>query len=208
MKKQGVINKRAYSVYFDSPEAENGSILFDAIDKAKYSGELMSLSLAYLDARNQKTTVRSQIISYLNSLSYNGVTYTDGTYPVRFITAESASVVGSFSRHYVTMYSEFGYLIFNCGALQKNFEFNFDGNIINIPITNFYRKLQNKNNGGPLLVNGREQCTLNINPNFDNSFILGTNFLKSVYLYVDLDNQEISVAPVAYTTETDIQVAF
>jgi hypothetical protein len=42
---EGIINRAIYSLYLDTADAETGSILFGAIDHAKYEGDLVSLNM-------------------------------------------------------------------------------------------------------------------------------------------------------------------
>lgn len=72
LKSYGKIEKMAYSLFLNEPEAHFGSILFGAVDKNKYSGQLYTLPML-------------QAFNTLDSLG-----------PGMFVTAQSVAISDGF----------------------------------------------------------------------------------------------------------------
>lgn len=72
LQKQGLINKIAYSVYLNSSNSTTGTILFGAIDHAKYDGALstvpinsesqLSVNVTNLETKDGKVTSGSHSV--------------------------------------------------------------------------------------------------------------------------------------------------
>lgn len=193
LKKQGYISKNAYSLYLNSAEATTGSVLFGGIDKAKYSGDLVSLPVTSSNRLNLdvksfsigdvtvntgvSTTLDSgSTISYLNPdllsqfASKLGLTYQDGDSPF--------------------------YYWDNCED-AGDLKVSFDGVDITVPKSYVTSPLQyNDGSTSPA-------CALLVLPD-DRFNILGDNFLRNAYVVYDLDDMKISLAPVKYSTDEDI----
>ncbi|RCK67128.1 Candidapepsin-1 [Candida viswanathii] len=194
LKNQGIISKTAYSLYLNSPDSKSGTIIFGGIDHAKYSGELITVPL----------TTGGEFRIHLNSLTIDGATVpaalegfldSGSTY-----THLQNSVFQQVSNKYNATYGPGPdgsnvYLV-DCD-LPGSIDFNFDNSAkISVPATEFAAALYNDD--------GEKfpKCQLSLVPGDVN--ILGDNFLRSAYVVYDLDDNEISLAQVKYTNDTDI----
>ncbi|KAF3989365.1 hypothetical protein FT663_03641 [Candidozyma haemuli var. vulneris] len=205
---QGLINKNVYSLYLDSPKASTGSILFGAIDRAKYEGQLQTVPIVNIYASTRRNPIRLDITmsgltfessnqnESISSTSYpalldSGTTLT--YFPENLLERVASLLSASYSRSY-------GYYQLSCNFNTNNAHivFNFSGARIRVPVSE-------------LIINSGRQCFLGILPqsssqNSVDYAVLGGNFLRSAYVVYDLDDYTISLAQAKYTSDEDIQV--
>lgn len=192
LQKQGLINKIAYSVYLNSSNSTTGTILFGAIDHAKYDGALstvpinsesqLSVNVTNLETKDGKVTSGSHSV-----LLDTGSTFS--IFPDEWIDALGRSLNATYDDN------ESVYAI-ECDGYDENF-FGFSiGNAdFSIPI----QDLTTEKDG---------QCYLAIMSNSvigGGGILFGDDILRRIYLVYDLQDMTISVAPVAYTKDEDIE---
>ncbi|KAI5967874.1 hypothetical protein CANMA_002642 [Candida margitis] len=132
LKKQGYINKIAYSLYLNSSESTSGSRLFGDVDNAKYYGELKELSIS----------PGFDLASDFNSVTINGETISNSSevvldsgsgyiwLPGNIVDAIGKQLNGTFD-HDLNSYAV------SCSRTDK-LTFNFPQNIsITAPVSNF-----------------------------------------------------------------------
>ncbi|CAI4304821.1 CQS_1a_G0006380.mRNA.1.CDS.1 [Saccharomyces cerevisiae] len=199
LKDQGKIEKIAYSLFLNEPNAHFGSILFGAVDKSKYSGQLYTLPMleAYnnLDSLNQGMFVTAQSVAILDGKSGNK-TVSDVRFPVLFdsgttfstLPTEIADAIGkSFDGKYNSR--DQGY-IFDCSKVNDTLlSVDFGGFNISANISNF-------------VTPAKDHCLLNIVPT-DTGVVLGDAFLVDAYVVYDLESREVSIAQANFNDQVE-----
>ena len=204
LKSQGKIEKIAYSLFLNEPSARFGSILFGAVDKSEYSGQLYTLPMlqAYntLDALYSGMFVTAQSAAIIDSKSGNK-TVSEVQFPVLFDSGTSTSVLpteiaDAIGRSFDGKYSsdDEGY-IFDCSKVNNTqLSIDFGGFNISANISNFVTPLT------------KDHCVLNIMAS-DAVFVLGDDFLVDTYVVFDLESHEVSVAQASFNNEEeDIEI--
>lgn len=194
LKKQGIINKTAYSLYLSSTDASKGNVLFGAIDKAKYSGELTTLPMpdSYLSVNLQSVSYYGEDVTVNTSVVMDsGTTLTYLPQAVVQLLVEKLGGTASGSHYKIP-----------CTAnTNQTLDFQFEGVTIKVPYSDLL--LRTYYTDGTL----SNICYLGVMETIDNKFnILGDNFLRNAYLYYDLDDKTIALAQAVYTDKEDIQV--
>ncbi|WPK25414.1 hypothetical protein PUMCH_002727 [Australozyma saopauloensis] len=207
LKSMGAIKTNSYSLYMDLLESREGSLLFGAVDKAKYSGTLQLVPFIQ-SVYDYYGYLTSQIV--LSELSINGngknIVITDsllgavlesGTtfskMPAVIVESLALSIGGTYN-------SRSNIFNVDCkfGGQDYNVTFDFSGVKIQVPLSDLVMKVDDK-------------CLLTIKPEFipnmgEAVVILGDNFLRSAYVVYDLENYEIGLAQAKYTDEEDVEV--
>ncbi|CAI4035797.1 hypothetical protein SMKI_08G2600 [Saccharomyces mikatae IFO 1815] len=194
LKSHGKIEKIAYSLFLNEPKAHFGSILFGAVDKSKYSGQLYTLPMlqAYdtLDSVSPGMFVTAQSVAVLNGDSGNK-TVSKVRFPVLFdsgttyssLPTEVAHAIGkSFDGKYSS--GDQGYT-FDCSKVKDTLlSIDFGGFNISANISNFVTRT-------------KDHCLLNIEA-ADSGFVLGDAFLVDAYVVFDLESHEVSIAQASF----------
>lgn len=197
MVSEGIIHKNAYSLFLDSLDAKEGSVLFGAVDHSKYTGSLYTLPLS----NSYKSMGYSDPIQLEVTLQGFGMTAnnTNSTFTTTPLTALLDSgttltylpttLVRQVAAKYGARYdSSYGYYLLSCSDVKDTDElvFDFGGFHINSKVENF------------LIRATSNICALGLIPQSSSSLILGDNFLTAAYVVYDLDNLEISLAQANY----------
>lgn len=206
--RQGIINKNAYSLYLNSAQASTGSLLFGAVDKAKYLGQLQTVPIVNIYKGVYKNPIRLDItmsgLSFESSGQNESISSTSypalldsGTTLTYFPKSLLERVASLLSASYE---SSFGMYRLSCNFNTDNayIVFNFSGVRIRVPLSE-------------LIVTSRSYCFLGIMPqassNRGTSYaVLGGNFLRSAYVVYDLDDYTISLAQANHSNEEDIEI--
>ncbi|RCK57266.1 Candidapepsin [Candida viswanathii] len=187
LKKQGVINKNAYSLYLNSEDATTGKIIFGGVDNAKYSGSLTALPV----------TSSRELRVHLASINWDGTTVsTDAdvvldsgttiTYLAQSTADKFAEIVGATWDDDQKVYR-----LPSC-ELSGDAVFNFDQGVkITVPTSE-------------IIIQDTDTSTCYFGISRSSANILGDNFLRRAYVVYDLDDTTISLAQVKYTTSSDI----
>lgn len=191
LKKQGIISKVGYSLYLNAPRAKTGSILFGAIDHAKYQGNLitvpivgdgdLAVNLQSLLVDGKNTGIQGEAV--LDS----GTTFTILTNVAPIFEALKASYNPD-AQAYIAL----------CDQPNKVVTYNFANNAkINVPYSALLSPpLEYTNHQiSPYCQVLAEQGGLNL---------LGDSFLTSAYVVYDLEKKAISLAQVKYTTDSKL----
>ncbi|CAI5755613.1 unnamed protein product [Candida verbasci] len=190
LKKQGLIDKNAYSIYLNDPNATKGSIIFGGIDNAKVDGQLKTLPIL------SNTELRIK----LDSLSVNGqnininlpMLLDSGTTLSYFQSDVYSSIMSTLGAQYYN--SDIGYIM-QCNT-QGNLVYDFAGQKITVPYSDILLPLTYQDGSqAPFCMVGIIQSSNNI---------LGDNFLRRSIVAYDLDAKTIGVAPVQYTSASNI----
>lgn len=196
LKSQGLIKKSAYSLYLSEEDAKSGTVLFGAVDTAKFDGDLQTVKV--LDTGlGYDEPIRLQI--RLDKINVEDTTLSDAGVAA---VLDSGSTLSYFPS---TLAKRMGKLLggkysSNLGAYQikcpssssANVTFDFGGAKILVPLSE-------------LVLSYGKQCYLGILESKSSYVLLGDNFLRRAYVVYDLDDNEISLAQVKYTSDESIQ---
>lgn len=214
LKQQGKISKATYSLYLNSNDATSGSVLFGAVDKAKYSGDLVNLDLVSITDSGK--LMNSPVAFFVNVSSItdtsNSKTYLSKN-PTPALLDSGTTLLYAPKEVYKQIGHAYGWGISKLGFINKcesynnhNITFNFNDKVkINVPVKQLMYPLKHKN-GKPLKTWFRRKplCLVGVMNSESDHFIFGDNFLRSAYVHYDLDEKKVSIAQVRYTNDTDI----
>lgn len=179
LKDGGFIDKVGYSLYL-SEDADSGTILFGAVDTAKYEGELAVREL----------TIPGRTAIQVDSIVVDGHNLST---PFN-ATLDSGSALTTLPpEHYKLLESQLAE--FHGKIPDKSLKYGFGNVVIRVPYSEIYR--QDADSG---------EITLTVTPTTESFYlnILGDDFLRHAYVVFNLEDEEISLAPVNYTDETNI----
>jgi yapsin 1 len=214
LKNLGLIKQVAYSVYLNDAQADNAEILFGAIDHTKYKNDLVALpiintlkSKGYNDAIQLDVTLNS--VTLIDEKQKTQAVVGSGAAAALLDTGTTLTyvpqdVLNSILSLLDTQYSSsVGYYVMNCNdGDDLLLNFNFQSLIISIPLSSFLVPL--------VTTQGRtsEYCMVGIQSSDTDSFTLGDNFLRNVYMVADLENLEIALATADHdnTSTSNIEV--
>lgn len=202
LKQNGVVQKNAYSLYLDSPNSKDGSILFGAVDHSKYSGSLYTLPIVNTDAGQgvapREFDITVQGISINNGSSYSTVSsdqtlaLLDSGTTLMYLPTDLADEVahslgGQFS-------SSTGYYLIPKPSDNDNTKITFDfgGFHIDTSLSNYI--LQSSGS--------QDLAVLGILRTESDRAILGDVFLVNAYVVYDLEDYEVSLAQADYSSSS------
>lgn len=203
LKSYGKIEKMAYSLFLNEPEAHFGSILFGAVDKNKYSGQLYTLPMLQafntLDSLGPGMFVTAQSVAISDGFSGNK-TVSEIQFPVLFDSGTTYStlpteIADSIGKFFDGKYSsdDQGYIA-DCSKMNNTLlSIDFGGFNISANISNFVTRT-------------KDHCLLNIEAT-DSGFVLGDAFLVDAYVVYDLEDYEVSIAQASFNSQgEDIEI--
>lgn len=193
LKDQGLIDKAAYSLYLNSEDATSGSILFGGSDSSKYSGSLATLDLVNIDDEGDSTSSAVAFFVELEGIKAGSSSITKTTYPALLDSGTTliyapSSIASSIGRKYGTYSYSYGGYVTSCDATGPDFKFSFNGKTITVPFSNLL--FQNSE--------GDSECLVGVLSSGSNYYILGDAFLRSAYVYYDIDNSQVGIAQAKY----------
>ncbi|AET39316.1 pepsin-like aspartic protease Ecym_4251 [Eremothecium cymbalariae DBVPG len=199
LKRNGVIDKTAYSLYLNDLDATSGSVLFGAVDHSKYTGTLATVPLVNVNARYGFPKPIELHIT-LNGLGFSSgkkrgtisatkvpALLDSGTTLSYFPTELAAAIASNVGAVWNARLRKF---LIPCSQAKRNnidLIYNFGGVEITSPLVNYLSE-----------TNVEDVCLLGIVPTSSNDIILGDVFLTSVYTVYDLEALEVSIAQAAY----------
>ncbi|CCE79265.1 Piso0_001317 [Millerozyma farinosa CBS 7064] len=196
MKSQGLIKKSAYSLYLSEEDATSGTVLFGAVDTAKFDGDLQTVKV--LDTgMGYNEPIRLQIrldnIKVADSTVYDGgvaAVLDSGSTLSYFPTVLAQKMGKTLGGKYS---SSLGAYQIKCPSSNSaNVTFDFGGAKISVPLSE-------------LVLSYGKQCYLGILESSSSYVLLGDNFLRRAYVVYDLDDAEVSLAQVNYSSDENIQ---
>lgn len=206
MVKQGYINSAAYSLWLDDVSASTGSILFGGIDRSKYSGDLVALPLipnsGYSNDTNKVYTDFNAVVSNFTVTGLENFVTEDEASIVIFDSGTAFSYLPPAAFQFISdnlwnasMNSTSGEYNVDCSWRDEEITFNYTfgstgGPVIAVNISEYVFPQEDD----AVLDNGEPACSLGIQPNGDDSFIVGATFLRSAYVVYDMSNKEIAIA--------------
>ena len=216
MKTQGIINRRAYSLYLNEYSANTGAVIFGGIDTTKYKGELVGLPLQL-----GPQGLQSEFYVTLTSVSF-----TDSTGAVTQLTgsdfAQSALLDSGTSATlinnevYEALAQGFGAVdigngnsLVPCDFAKSNATITYqfggpDGPKVTVPISQVIGNELYDSSGYTDASGG---CDFGFGPPIDGVVILGDTFLRSAYAVFDIDNNQAAIAQAVYSVSSSSVVA-
>lgn len=192
LKNQGIIQKVAYSVYLNESDSNHGTILFGAVDLSKYTGPLMTLPVIEDDYFGNVEGLQILLSGLFFSdgkgnvqvmCNYTLDTLLDTGSTLSYLPSDTILKIASVLNG---VYMGGSYRV-DCNINSDSvLIFDFNGQQINVPISSF------------ILEDGNGYCFLGIVES-QSSYSLGDNFIRSVYMVVNLEDNEISLAQASYS---------
>ncbi|RLV96671.1 Candidapepsin-10 [Spathaspora sp. JA1] len=197
LKKKGLIDRAMYSLYFNSTKSKIGSLLFGGIDHAKYHSALKTLPAVRKNNSANVAVGVDEISMIMNGTKGVVIGDTKTTYmldtsspisrfPLRVVDILTGALGGR-------IYKETNELIVDQCPEFLEFDINFDGKIITIPGTAFMSKSIG------------EHCLIRLQVD-DTTPAFGQDFLRFMYVVVDLEEEQVSVDNWKFTPDYGIEL--
>ncbi|ODV64430.1 acid protease [Ascoidea rubescens DSM 1968] len=207
---QGFILKNVYSLYLDNSEADSGSLLFGAVDHAKYSGSLQTIplvnSIPSLSRIVRFDVTLSEISINSSSNNFDSMTITTSTRAALLDCGTTLTYVPSTVFRRIgqalggTYSSQIGGYIVECSIGNEDvyIDYNFQGVIIQVALHDVLI---------PVTSGRNSYCAIAIFDSGNDRVILGNSFLRSAYVVFNLDDNQISIAQAIHNAnDSDIEV--
>ncbi|KAK3985234.1 aspartic peptidase domain-containing protein [Cladorrhinum sp. PSN332] len=231
------IKSPAYSIWLDNPEGSSGNLLFGAIDKAKYEGDLIRISAAssYVFSRTFGVELHSingtkksgEAMPSIRSNDFPlSVTISPGdvySYLPERIADSIGSMVGA------RYSSSLGLMTIPCDAATQNpvsftFQLNSEGGpVLNVetadlvlPMEIMYSSSSSRSSpssSNTCIFGIQQWSTSSSSSSYYSSystsyFNLGSALLKRTYMVFDVANRAIALAPVKFSASSSDVVPF
>ncbi|RPA83875.1 acid protease [Ascobolus immersus RN42] len=219
MVKQGLINTRAYSLWLNDLDADQGELLFGAIDAAKFKGKLVKLPLNSRSGENSPLhfDVNLTDISYTKSQKGGSGSLFGASDAINVFLDSGTSLIYLPVPMATRMQQVAGAIvdpvysdqpIIDCRQRKSGlvYEFKFNGVTIPVPIDELIIDAVT-NTGEPAYFMNTQipLCYFGVIASAEGNNVLGDTFLRSAYVVYDLDNKLVALAPTHYNvTESDI----
>jgi Eukaryotic aspartyl protease len=213
---QGIIHRKAYSLYLNEYNATTGAVIFGGIDTTKYTGDLVGLPLQL-----GPQGLQSEFYVTMTSVSF-----TDSTGAVTQLTgpdyAQSAlldsgtsstllnnEVFQQLADGFGAIYVGGGSTAVPCDYATSNATINYqfggsDGPIVTVPVSQIIGQEEIDATG---FSNPSGACDFGIGPPIDGVVILGDTFLRSAYVVYDITNNQAAIAQAKYDVSSSSIVA-
>lgn len=197
LKKKGIIDVVAFSMYLNDPNSSNGgSLLFGGVDTSKYSGDLYTFPMAnqYPNIVSKPATLAITLQGFGAQKRNQGKHETFSTNKYAVLLDSGTTLMGapeeivSKMAYFIDENARFseddGIYVMNCPSKDDDTEFVFDfGDLqISVPLSTLV-----------LPPSGESYCGLGVLPK-KNTWTLGDVFLSYAYVVFDLDNYKVSMA--------------
>lgn len=197
LRNQGLIKRTVFSVYMDALDADQGTILFGAIDSAKFDDKLTRVPI--VNTRRDKFDEPAMV-----DVVVNGINIVNGDDTVEILKNKYYALLDTGLTVLYLPKSLYNKLTGTLGATQTligaqidckyrdsdvDIEVSFSGVSIKFPVSD-------------LIVASTSSCYLGMFPQDLDSITLGDNMLRHVYLVYDYDNFEVALAQTKFTLDT------
>ncbi|QBM89430.1 yapsin 1 [Metschnikowia aff. pulcherrima] len=207
LKSSGDINKVMYSLYLDKADYLSGSVVFGGVNHAKYSGQLKTVPIVNIDPKHNVKPIEFHIV--LNSVrlesSSQNVTVFDASIAAVLDSGTSLTylpdkIFKSLGKLLHGDLGSEGFYRVSCRYKTNTItaKFNFSGAIINVPMSDLVLTLGSQCYLGVGLVSDLANSPVY-------TALLGDNFLRNAYVVYDLEDYEISLAQVKFSSIEDIE---
>ncbi|GEQ71491.1 hypothetical protein JCM33374_g5175 [Metschnikowia sp. JCM 33374] len=206
LKSTGVIKKVAYSLYLNDTDSSSGTVLFGAVDHNKYYGQLQTVPIINIYSSSFSTPVAFYI--GLDSITLGDSNENIGIYnetipalldsgttltylPSALVDSIAASLNGTATG------GRFYEVDCEYNTSSAYLDYNLSGVHIKAPLSDLI-----------LTNDAGTKCFLGLvgSKSRKPKAILGDSFLRHAYVVYNLEDYEISLAPVRYSDSEDIEV--
>lgn len=200
---QGVIQSPVFSMYLNAFEAHGGTVLFGGLDRARYTGSLVTVPIQPENDRYRRLLVT------LNRLALDGddddLVADDMALAVLLDSGSTLSYLPEavcqpiYAALGATYVDDLGLAFVPCtdpDRSDRNLTFFFDDPLsIVVPSRELILDLATSSLGDvPDFGDGVDACLVGIAPAVRRTSVLGDTFMRSAYIVFDLANNEISMA--------------
>lgn len=201
-----VIGRRSFGLYLDDIQASKGSLLFGAVDKEKYTGDLFALPVqgdpTYGVRSYEAALTRVSFTDETGNVTDLTPDGFEGTMNLDSGTADvwiDSRIFTRIALGFGAVSNEHGYFV-PCTLKQMPGSINYelggvDGITINVPTSQLF-SIDTYEGAGER--DDAAGCRLNFNPIMTSSGMLGDSFLRSAYVVYDMDNSILAVAQAAW----------
>ncbi|KAH3682694.1 hypothetical protein WICPIJ_006357 [Wickerhamomyces pijperi] len=207
----GYISQRIYSVYANDLRSNAGSIVFGGIDHSKYTGELITVPITKddrydnidasaifklgltiegtgLETSEGNVSFSNYVATYYQFTPNDDMTWLPA--PVfDNLMIQLKAQKNNITSNAPTPYSHYIDCPTNEEAFSTKLAFNIGGTLFKVPIYNFINYKDDEN-----------RCYLGLDKGYSlNLGTLGSAFSRSFYSVVDLDDMQLSFAPMNFT---------
>lgn len=200
--REGLIDKRLYSVYLNSQFSDGGSIRFGDVDHSKYVGKLVG----------HRLVTDNQFYIQLDEITFAGAQIL-GSSPLLIDTGSTLmsiprdtflSIIQNLNATFNYDYGLYNVVCKDHNTTAPDLIFKFDEQRIVVGPEEYLMNYNIGTNGQTEIVqdeNGQDLCFLGFDASDD--IILGDTFIRSVYAVFDIDNKQVSLAKAAWATSLD-----
>ncbi|KAG5421423.1 SAP9 [Candida metapsilosis] len=206
MKSDGIIKRVLFSLYLNTADADSGSVLFGAIDHAKYEDSLETVPMlktyrqidfpVRFEVEVNNITLNNNKGTTANVLTSSTGVVLDSGSTLSYLHSDQIQAVGEALQGRYS--SNAGAYLVECRFLNTNstLDIQFGGKTIKVPVSDL------------VLRAGQDTCYLGLfEQSSSSSYILfGDNILRSAYIVYDLEEYEVHIGQVYYTDDEDIEV--
>jgi hypothetical protein len=220
---QGLINRRAYSLYLDTRSSTTGTVLFGGLDTAKFIGVLSILPLQprrTADINSFTITMSSLSAGTVDSLA--SLTSSFFTLPILLDSGTTltylpdalvSAIVNLLGAYDDSLQS--GNIWVDCALIDDHpdfvFSYQFGGSSgprIQVPLRDVIYAIPQRYQQY-FNFPWQTTCYLGIlGAGTTDYYILGQSFLRSAYVVYDIDNNEVAIAQAKFDTEDEAIVEF
>ena len=204
LKSQGFINKTVYSIY-DNYLSNGSSVLFGGVDLEQFIGNLSVLPLVEIPIAYNDTRNASAIAITLSSIYFEETNEDDDETSSLIASGLSAAIIDTASSVGSLPYYIYDDIVAKAGfvysesleafvgnetkLVNHSIVFNFQGVNVSVPLLDLTFPLVNLDNEevSDLVVLG-----LDATPD---TFTLGDSILQYLYISIDLEDNEVAIAP-------------
>lgn len=216
MKTQGIINRRAYSLYLNEYNASTGAVIFGGIDTTKYTGDLVGLPLQlgpqglqsefYVTLTSVSFTDHTGAVTQLSGENYAQSALLDSGTSATLINNE---IFEQLADGFGAVDLGQGTSAVPCDYANSNATINYqfggpDGPTVSVPVSQIIGNQYYDASGFSDPSGG---CDFGIGPPIDGVVILGDTFLRSAYAVFDIDNNQAAIAQAKYDVSSSSVVA-
>jgi len=203
LKKNNLINTRAYSLWLNEVSSVSGSILFGGVDTSKYTAPLLGLPIVGTNSSNYAKIDRLAVeFTGLSLSDEKGTTPLGGSFVLPAILDSGTTEAMLPPDMVQEIWNTAGVvtdpalpaplIACNLGKASASYIFAFGGDSgpkINVSLSQLVTPLP-----GLTFKDGSPACKFGIDKSPDGSIVLGDSFLRSAYVVYDLDNKVIAMA--------------
>ena len=204
MVSQGLINRKAYSLYLNDLAENTGTICFGCVDTTKYSGDLVALPVQEAPSQQGRNAffVALTRVDFVDDagtitrLSANNYTQSALLDSGTSLTLINDDILTSLAIGLGAINIGGGSLVVPCSYSNSNASIRYtfggdDGSVIKVPL----RELLLGDSIPPQYYNHASgACNLGIGGPLSGNIILGDTFLRSAYVVFDQDNYQVAMA--------------